>query len=57
LRTVYNGATFEGNNSLVTHFGLGTATKVDTLTITWPSGKQTILTDVLADQFLTISEP
>jgi enediyne biosynthesis protein E4 len=38
------------------HFGLGDATKIDKLTISWPSGQKTVLTDVEADQYLTITE-
>jgi hypothetical protein len=56
LRRIYNGGTFEGNNELIAHFGLGTATQVDTLTITWPSGKTTTLSNVPANQVLTVTE-
>ena len=38
------------------HFGLGSHTKVDTLEITWPSGAQQIITDIPADQYVTIEE-
>ncbi|RUL88138.1 CRTAC1 family protein [Tautonia sociabilis] len=37
-------------------FGLGETSKVDALTITWPSGKVTQLTGLDADQVLTIDE-
>lgn len=56
VRTIFNGGTFEGNSDLLAHFGLGAATQVDTLTITWPSGKVTTLTNVPADQVLTVTE-
>jgi hypothetical protein len=56
LRYVYNGGTYEGNSSLVQHFGLGSAVKVTTLTITWPSGKVTTLTNVPVNQKLTVIE-
>jgi enediyne biosynthesis protein E4 len=39
------------------HFGLGDATVVDQLTVTWPSGKKQTLTKVAADQVLTVREP
>ena len=40
------------------HFGLGNAPKVDSLEIRWPNGRITKLTDVKANQFLTvIQEP
>lgn len=37
-------------------FGLGDATIVDSIEMTWPSGVTRILTSVNADQFMTISE-
>jgi hypothetical protein len=36
------------------HFGLGDATKVDTLRIEWPSGTVQELKDVPANQILTV---
>lgn len=42
--------------SPVLHFGLGEAQQVDTLTITWPRGKQQVLTNVKANQVITLSE-
>jgi hypothetical protein len=56
-RWVTGGETYQGNNTRVQHFGLGTATQVDTLTITWPSGKVQTLTNVAANQKITANEP
>lgn len=39
------------------HFGLGTATHVDAITIQWPSGRTQKLFDVPANQLLTVEEP
>jgi enediyne biosynthesis protein E4 len=39
------------------HFGLGPATAVEELTITWPSGNIQTLAHVPADQVLTVREP
>jgi enediyne biosynthesis protein E4 len=39
------------------HFGLGTATEIETLTIAWPSGKTQTLAHVAADQVLSVREP
>ena len=36
------------------HFGLGTARAVDSLTVYWPDGRQQLLTDVRANQTLTL---
>jgi hypothetical protein len=38
------------------HFGLGKAAKADTVEIRWPNGQTTKLTDVKANQFLTVTE-
>ncbi len=39
------------------HFGLGKDTVVKLIEITWPNGKTQKMTDVKADQILTIKEP
>jgi hypothetical protein len=39
------------------HFGLGSAAKVDKLTIHWPSGKDQILENLAVDRVLTVEEP
>ncbi|MFQ5605566.1 MAG: FG-GAP-like repeat-containing protein [bacterium] len=44
-------------NSLNVEFGLGDATKIDSIKIAWPSGIMQYLTDVSVNQFLTINEP
>lgn len=46
----------DGDQTLVAHFGLGDATKVDTLRIEWPIGIVQELADVAADQILTVTE-
>jgi hypothetical protein len=38
------------------HFGLGTANTIDSLIVKWPSGRTTILTNVAANQTLTVNE-
>ncbi|MCK6500948.1 MAG: VCBS repeat-containing protein, partial [Nitrospira sp.] len=39
------------------NFGLGDATQADEVRIQWPSGNVQILTDVAANQILTVTEP
>jgi hypothetical protein len=56
LRTVMNGGTYQGNHTLVQHFGLGAATQIDALTITWPSGKVKTYTNVKANKKYIIIE-
>ncbi|MBN1479105.1 VCBS repeat-containing protein [candidate division KSB1 bacterium] len=45
-----------GENSLVATFGLSDAIRVDSLRIDWPSGCQTIRTNVATNQLLSITE-
>jgi hypothetical protein len=39
------------------HWGLGSISKLETLTVRWPSGREHTLTDVAGDQILVIDEP
>ena len=43
-------------NSLVQHFGLGKATRVDSLVIQWPNGTRQFRTDIAVDQKISIIE-
>jgi hypothetical protein len=47
---------FQGNSTLIQHFGLGGATQVDKLAIRWPSGITRILKNVQADQRIVVTE-
>ena len=57
IREIRAGSSQMGQDMAGAHFGLGSAESVDSMTITWPSGKMQVLTDVSANQRLTISEP
>jgi hypothetical protein len=39
------------------HFGLGSASKIDKLTVRWPSGRTQALENVAPDRVLTVEEP
>jgi hypothetical protein len=55
-RTVGNNGSF-GGNSLVEHIGLLDATRVESLTITWPASKTSqVFRDVAADRTISITE-
>jgi len=56
IREVRAGESYGTSNSMQLHFGLGSATTVDSIRIDWPSHQQTHLTNVAADQFVTIVE-
>lgn len=57
----YNHATtsvgYGSSSDKRVHFGLGAATKVDRIEVTWPSGIRQIVTNVAGDQILTLREP
>jgi hypothetical protein len=47
---------FSSMNMLNAHFGLGNATVIDTLVVTWPSGIVQVLDNVTPNQFLVVNE-
>jgi len=53
---IYSGGSYLSQNDLRVHFGLGSAKKVDTVEIRWPSGKVETLTDVATDQVHPVLE-
>jgi hypothetical protein len=57
----YNHATtsvgYGSSSDKRVHFGLGAATRADRIEIRWPSGIGQVLTDVAANQILTVREP
>jgi hypothetical protein len=57
LRVISGQSGFLGQDERRAHFGLGDATTIDSLIVEWPSGMVTVVTDVPANQFLTITEP
>jgi Tol biopolymer transport system component len=50
------GGTGPGQDALTVHFGLGSATLVDSLEIRWPSGFTQSLSGVAVDQKLSVTE-
>jgi enediyne biosynthesis protein E4 len=60
LGTQYNHATtavsYNSSSDKRVHFGLGSASVVDTIELTWPSGIKQVLKNVKADQILTVTE-
>ena len=57
IREISSGGSHMGQNMRGAHFGLGAAATVDSVTIRWPSGRVQTLTDVAANQRLTVTEP
>ncbi len=53
---IRSGSSYLSQNDLRVHFGLGKATKVDSIEIRWNSGKVETIKDVAADKFYAILE-
>jgi hypothetical protein len=53
---VRGGGSYLSQNDLRLHFGLGSATRIDSVEVRWPSGKVETLKDVPADKIYTIVE-
>ena len=51
-----SGGSYLSQNDMRLHFGLGSATSADSITVRWPSGEKTVLRDVAADRVVTIRE-
>ena len=52
-----NGCGYLSQNDPRLHIGLGNAARVDSLVVTWPSGRVQRLTEVEANQILHLTEP
>ena len=59
FRWITAGTSYLGQEPAEAFFGLGSATVAERVTITWPSGEETVLLNVMADQMktVTLSEP
>jgi len=56
LRDISAQSGYNGQNSLIAHFGLGAANSVDSIAIEWPSGIRQHLTQVAVNQQLFVVE-
>ncbi|HMV85027.1 MAG TPA: CRTAC1 family protein [Blastocatellia bacterium] len=56
MNEVRSGGSYYSQNDLRVHFGLGKASKVKTIEVSWPSGKVDVLKDVAVNQVLTVKE-
>lgn len=54
---VATGGSYLSQSDLRLHFGLGSATTVDSVSVSWPGGLVQVLTHVAVDQQLVIREP
>ncbi|MDE3185586.1 MAG: CRTAC1 family protein [Bacteroidota bacterium] len=56
VQVVTGGMGFSSQNEHRLHFGIGKSTKVDHITINWPSGKQTVINNPEIDKLLIVKE-
>ena len=56
IREIAGGGSYLSQSDLRAHFGLGKATKAETVEIKWPSGQRQVFHDVDADKFYLIEE-
>lgn len=56
LREVSAQNTFNGQNALDPHFGLGDAAQIAEIRVEWPSGEVDVVQNVARNQSLTIAE-
>jgi len=55
-RTQFGGVNDMGQSSMVVSFGLGSATRIETLTIDWPAGGSDVFQDLAVDQTYVFTE-
>jgi hypothetical protein len=53
---VRSGSSYISNNDMRLHFGLGHATSVASIEVSWPSGKDEVFPGVAADQIISLKE-
>ena len=56
IREVKAGSSYQSQNDLRVHFGLGKASRVDRLELRWPSGTVDVLENIKTNQLLTVRE-
>jgi hypothetical protein len=53
---IHSGGGYLSQSDLRVHFGLGAATKIDSLEVRWPSGAIDVVKDLAANQFYAVLE-
>jgi enediyne biosynthesis protein E4 len=53
---IHSGGSYLSQNDLRVHFGLGSATKIDSVEIRWPSGHVDTITNLAVDKFYSVLE-
>jgi hypothetical protein len=55
-RTQYGGVNDMSQSTMIVHFGLGSATRIETLVIDWPAGGRDVFHDLAVDRTYTFTE-
>jgi hypothetical protein len=53
---VRSGSSYDSNNDMRLHFGLGSAVKLDSVQIRWPSGRLEKFDNLTVDKIHTLKE-
>ncbi|MBO9572983.1 MAG: CRTAC1 family protein, partial [Chitinophagaceae bacterium] len=56
IREIDGGSSHSSQNSVIAHFGLGTADHVDTIRVKWLGGKEQVIVNQKANQLIKITE-
>jgi len=56
IREIDGGSSHLSQNSTIAHFGVGAATQVDSIVVTWIGGKKQVLTNQKVNTLLTVIE-
>ena len=57
VQELHDGSSYLSSEDPRAHFGLGNQTTISKLTIHWPDGQVTHLTNIAADQIITVAPP
>ncbi len=57
LRELRSGSSYQSQNALEMHFGLGAASRIDQLEIVWPGGQKTVERGLNTNATMTFREP
>jgi hypothetical protein len=57
VEELHAGSSYLSSEDPRAHFGLGAATKIEKLTIRWPDGRVSHLSNLAADQIVTVARP
>jgi hypothetical protein len=54
MQELTSGNNYVSQNPVEAHFGLGKASEITSIVVIWPDGKESTITQVAINQFVTI---